>query len=430
MNRELLAQLRAEVSSDGGESSLSGNEEDISCGSAEDPPALRGQPAQLGDDTSSDASGSNMNDRKSTSTKRIRVRFYGDNNSSSSDDARKLSRLERQRQYTPGSEGSNEERLSQLQFQNAGAPGFVDGSSPKTLELAIRSGEETGSGPDIGSHTIIGLGELASQNLSGESPASVALQIESDGYDCGGLRHQRELSELSSPAIPCPIARDPGFQNSEPGPSSHNFVSSDDEIPRPQGFQRGQLLPSSSASSSDGEGMDDGTQVQPMADQEVGSGTRDAGSFDYRRKLSPLSTQQLRSFVFHDLAVTHHIPRIAIQGFSSLHTSERPSDPRTTKKLMGALTGLEEVRYDCCITGCISYSLPRYNSLEKCPINGCEHARFKADGNPYAQHTYIPITHRLQLMYSDKERAIEMMTYRAKMDEEMETGVCSASAHA
>ena len=95
---------------------------------------------------------------------------------------------------------------------------------------------------------------------------------------------------------------------------------------------------------------------------------------------------------------------------------------------MRDVTGLEEVRYDCCIEGCISYALPQYANLTECPINECKHARFKANGGSYAQHSYIPITHRLQLMYSDKERAIEMMTYRAKMDEEMNTGVCCASA--
>jgi hypothetical protein len=170
-----------------------------------------------------------------------------------------------------------------------------------------------------------------------------------------------------------------------------------------------------------------GARIQSMADQEGHVGPHNEDSFDYRKKLSPLSTQQLRSFVFHDLTVTHHIPRIAIQGFSSLHISERPSDPRTTKKLMGVLTGLGEVRYDCCIEGCISYSLPRYSSMKECPIRGCARPRLKPDGTPFAQHSYIPITHRLRLMYSDKERAIEMMTYRAKMDEEMETGVCSIS---
>lgn len=402
LNEKALAQLRVEVSSDGGESSLSGNEEDISSDLGEYLPARSKQPTQRRDDTSYDAS-----------------------SSSSSDGARKLSRLERQRQYSPSSEGSNEMRLSQIQSQNAGAPGYASRRAPGTVERAIGSGEAAGSESDIGSQMGIGPGKHTSRNLSPEFPTSVAMQIESDGYsyDSAGLRHQRELC---NPATSYPTAGDAELQNSEARPPSRNSLSSDDEIPRPRGLQQGQPV---GEISSDGEGMDDNAQIQSIADQEVDSRPCSAGSFDYRSKLSPLSTQQLRSFVFHDLTVTHHIPRIAIQGFSSLHTSERPSDPRTTKRLMGVLTGLEEIRYDCCTAGCISYSLPRYSSLEECPINGCKHARYKADGNPYAQHTYIPITHRLQLMYSDKERAIEMMTYRAKMDEEMETEVCSTLVH-
>lgn len=130
--------------------------------------------------------------------------------------------------------------------------------------------------------------------------------------------------------------------------------------------------------------------------------------------------------MFHDITVTHQVARIAVRAFGRLHTSDRPSDYRTTKRRLNALTGLDEVRYDRCIGGCISYALPRYADLRECPINGCKHARFKADGKPYAQHTYIPISHRLRLMYSDKERAREMMAYRAKMDEETETEVCFA----
>src|SRR5437588_9979800 len=116
-----------------------------------------------------------------------------------------------------------------------------------------------------------------------------------------------------------------------------------------------------------------------MTGQEAHVGPHHEGSFDYRKKLSPLSTQQLRSFVFHHLTITHYIPRIAIQGFSSLHILEHPSDTRITKKLMGVLTGLKEVRYDYCIKGYISYSLPQYSFLKEFPIRSCKCPRFKAD---------------------------------------------------
>jgi len=362
----------------------------------------------------------------SNSCQTKRMRFHSGNSSSSSrsEDARRLSQLEHRRQNTPGSEPSNEQRLSQIQSQNvAGVPEYANEEAPESLD--IRSGEEADSEPDNTSYIAIDLGKQTSQTPipDSELPAMVEMLVESDGYSSG---------HPSSPSIPYQIAGEAELQSSEAAEarSPCNSSSSGDEITRPRGLQSGQYddgirdLPLSSVDSPD-EGMGHGTEIQSMAGQEAHVRPLDNNSFDYRKKLSPLSTQQLRSFVFHDLTVTHHVPRIAIQGFSSLHISERPSDPRTTKKMMGVLTGLKEVRYDCCIEGCISYSLPQYASLKECPIHGCKHPRYKTDGNPFAQHSYIPITHRLQLMYSDKERAIEMMTYRSKMDEEIETGVCN-----
>ena len=245
------------------------------------------------------------------------------------------------------------------------------------------------------------------------------------------------LSPPGSPATPSTI-----FGNSESGPDtrlSHEAMkpcisessSSEVGLPRCQALQRGppvleiQDLSTSSVEPSDEEGGDDGAPVQSMASQNEDSGSRVVDSFDYRRKSSPLSKQEILSLVFHDIVITHHVPRLAEQAFARLHDPDRPSDPRTTKRRLAALTGVEEIRYDCCLNGCISYALPRYADLTDCPINGCKQARLKANGDPYAQHAYIPISHRLRLMYSDKKRAREMMAYRAKMDEEVETGVCT-----
>ena len=185
---------------------------------------------------------------------------------------------------------------------------------------------------------------------------------------------------------------------------------------------------STGSGSSDLEGPEDAVQMKAFSNEAADSTLQqdEGDSFDYRGKLAPLDNQELRSMVFHDVQVTHHVPRVAMEAFRSLHTEDRPSDSRSTKKRMAAITGLDEVRYDCCVEGCISYSLPKYANLEVCPIKGCRQRRFKENGKPYAQHSYIPIIHRLRLMYSDKERAIEMMAYRAKMDQEMETDVCFA----
>ncbi|KAA8894380.1 hypothetical protein FN846DRAFT_756438, partial [Sphaerosporella brunnea] len=101
---------------------------------------------------------------------------------------------------------------------------------------------------------------------------------------------------------------------------------------------------------------------------------------------------------------------------------------RTTEKRIAKLTGIAEVKYDCCIKGCISYSLPKYAQLEQCPMKDCKHPRYRTSTErqeAYAQHTYIPVAHRLRLMYADRQRAKEMMDYRYRCLEDRKNNVRS-----
>ncbi|KAA8913721.1 hypothetical protein FN846DRAFT_758884, partial [Sphaerosporella brunnea] len=112
----------------------------------------------------------------------------------------------------------------------------------------------------------------------------------------------------------------------------------------------------------------------------------------------------------------HHVSRTAMQELRTLQP-QKPFNPRTTEKRIARLTGVAEVRYDCCIKGCVSYSLPKYAELEECPIEDCKHPRYRQScgrKEAYAKHTYIPVAHRIRLMYSDKQRAKEMVDYRYK----------------
>ena len=452
LNEGLLAQLRADLSSATDESSLSGIDEDLSSEGeesrlsrntdSEDISSSSGEGSLSGDDqlaqllrerTSTDASESGQINHQPRHANEIGLSASGDYDLSSSDDSTKLSRLERQQLCSPDSAGSNEWQLPLPQLRNWVPP------------APIRPQAATGSESDNESQVRGDIGKHTSQNWS---PNYLVLpEIEPDrdsyGYYGDGLQHP---TEPCSPATPCPtfggceLVSDTGLRTEALPPSISSGSEEELAMPRPRALvlQQEQLAgeirdsPTSSVGTPDAEGADDGVPLQSTAgqDSDVSSGPRGAGSFDYRRKLAPLATQELRSFVFHDLTVSHNIPRVARQGFRSLHTSGRPSDPRTTRKRMQDITGLEEVRYDCCIEGCISYALHRYADLTQLSINGCKHARFKADGESYAKHSYIPLTHRLQLMYSDKKWAMEMMTYRAKMDEVMKTRVCCASKHA
>ena len=246
------------------------------------------------------------------------------------------------------------------------------------------------------------------------------------------------LEDPDNPAVAYSTYGDLEMAPGNREPDIHQTPSSGDELPCPQVLRGGayvpeirDLSPSSVGSPYREDGQDELVDPLPqLTDQDVdirpgGGSNDDSREFDYRSKLGPLSIQEIRSFVFHDITVTHHVPRIAVQQFASLHTEDAPFDARTTREHMQAVTGLGEVRYDCCPEGCISYALPRYANLTQCPISSCKHPRSKEDGTPHAQHSYIPVAHRLRLMYSDKWRAREMMSYRAKMDAEMETEVCT-----
>lgn len=252
-----------------------------------------------------------------------------------------------------------------------------------------------------------------------------------------GIEHQEGDTNHTSPNGWYSNFQDPEEGRGARLQGNSESSSSGDEIPYPlaQGRERTPRISNLSSSSDDLSEIEGGVDGPQLTNQDAdrrldGSCPIDEGSsFDYRSKLLPLSAQEIRSFVIHDITVTHHVPREAAQSFASLHTDDPPFDPRTTKKRLESVTGLKEVLYDCCKEGCISYALPKYASLTECPINSCRYPRYKADGRPHAQHSYIPIAHRLRLMYSDKERAREMMTYRAMVDREMKTTVWTIEMH-
>jgi hypothetical protein len=152
--------------------------------------------------------------------------------------------------------------------------------------------------------------------------------------------------------------------------------------------------------------------------------------FDYQNPTAELTRMEMVSFGLHDIKTTHHEPRESAMEHrrllcALLAPEEQPFDYRTSRKQLTKLTGIQEVRYDCCLNGCISYALPAYRELKECPYEECQHPRYQKNGKPYTQHSYIPITHRLKLLYANKDRAREMMDYRQRVQEEQEAGLRS-----
>jgi hypothetical protein len=81
------------------------------------------------------------------------------------------------------------------------------------------------------------------------------------------------------------------------------------------------------------------------------------------------------------------------RAFPALHTLPSLKRLRTHIKL---LSGVEPVRYDCCIKSCCCFTGP-YAGLTKCPY--CGQARRTASGKPRQTFSYIPLIPRLVALY-------------------------------
>ncbi|KAH8152180.1 uncharacterized protein LAJ45_03606 [Morchella importuna] len=148
--------------------------------------------------------------------------------------------------------------------------------------------------------------------------------------------------------------------------------------------------------------------------------------FDFQDPISRLPTkQEMLSFSIHDIALKHKIAREAARDTSELFSAvlppeEKPLDYRTVRARIQKMTGIKEVLYDCCPLSHMSYAM--YPDLDRCLT--CEHPRWKPSKNPdddpsaaqarkpYATHGYIPIKHRLKLLYSNPSMAALMVAYR------------------
>ncbi|KAI5814061.1 hypothetical protein BZA77DRAFT_220346, partial [Pyronema omphalodes] len=99
---------------------------------------------------------------------------------------------------------------------------------------------------------------------------------------------------------------------------------------------------------------------------------------------------------------------------------------RTVRKRITYITGVMEQRFDCCPNSCMSYAMFD-DSIDKCLFDECAHPRWKisTDGirSPHATYSYIPITRRLQLWWSNKQRARKLIEYRLLAEKNRERGI-------
>lgn len=96
----------------------------------------------------------------------------------------------------------------------------------------------------------------------------------------------------------------------------------------------------------------------------------------------------------------------AVQAFDNSEVSV--TDEATAKRELGVITEIYHVRYDVCRNNCICYvAFPR---ADRCHI--CNAERRDSNGKPYRTFDYIPLIHRLLLLYTDTAYVKITMEYK------------------
>jgi hypothetical protein len=138
------------------------------------------------------------------------------------------------------------------------------------------------------------------------------------------------------------------------------------------------------------------------------------------RRPFALSRSEVVSLVVHDMAVKYKAPRSYVQDQRRLHAALGTTilDYRTVRRRVCNMTAIKDVRYDCCPNSCMSYAM--FPDLDTCLEPDCQHPRWKDVERkvPYAQHSYIPITQRLLLWWSNSSRAKSMLEYRTNISDD------------
>jgi hypothetical protein len=164
-------------------------------------------------------------------------------------------------------------------------------------------------------------------------------------------------------------------------------------------------------------GIQDGEHQLSYADQ--------SPSFDYRQLVGdPLTAKEILSLSMHGIYRKYKTQRRCIDEIGDvmgrvLGSENKPHVERTVNRHIEQRTGVKGVKYDCCPESHMSYAM--YPEDTECRV--CHHPRWKTTTNlrgkkaterqiPYAQHLYIPLTHRIRLWWSNPIRAEKMIQYR------------------
>jgi len=236
----------------------------------------------------------------------------------------------------------------------------------------------------------VNLGSPALSSLLLHDPASPALVASSPPLQ---LQCSNPLQELASGVGPA--NKISSSTDSAPGRESYEPLAyeSDDS-----GYRVGNMYPGIVVPDIDTDEeaffMED-PQDRPYEEPEVETDPIDAGirssvplgdtpiTIDgpfVRPEIHDVSVQEIISLALHDMAVKCKGQRNYVDAQRELHatTGNKLQDYRTVRKRVTNITGLNEVRYDCCPNGCMSYSIT--DRMSHSPTNTCKHSRWKDPG--------------------------------------------------
>ena len=149
-----------------------------------------------------------------------------------------------------------------------------------------------------------------------------------------------------------------------------------------------------------------------------------AAGFNYEH-LAPLTPQLATSIALYKGKIEYRITRDAFKYFCRV-VSKRMKfhilDLRTVHKAIQTLTGVVHVSYDVCVNNCICFA--EHPQQLQCPL--CGEARYRRIGDkdvPRKTFDYIPVQHRLRLLYSNPKTAHHLKSYRKKLEDSAEGDV-------
>ena len=82
---------------------------------------------------------------------------------------------------------------------------------------------------------------------------------------------------------------------------------------------------------------------------------------------------------------------------------------RSAEARLRAWTDIQPIFTDCCINSCMAFT---GEDSEAGSCRFCNEQRYSGSGNPRSKFLHLPLTRRLQLQYSDPQRARMLKTYR------------------